>query len=206
MDIPGGPQSMGLQRVRHDEDADVQTGWHHQITVNRKTGIYSKSLLFQVYTVDSGFCRSEKITTYCYSSTSVKAPEKLAFKSSLPRTSLVAQTVKHLPTMQETWVQFLGQEDLPQKEMATHSSILAWRIPWREKPGRLQSYLEKPMDGGTRQATVHGVTESDTTERLHFSFCHLKTLSDGVWFCTLEEKTRRKYSYKKQWYRRDHNA
>ena len=46
MDIPGGPQSMGLQRVRHDEDAEVQTGWHHQITVNRKTGIYSKSLLF----------------------------------------------------------------------------------------------------------------------------------------------------------------
>ena len=54
-------------------------------------------------------------------------------------TSLVAQTVKHLPTMQETWVQSLGQEDLLEKEMATHSSILAWKIPWTEKPGRLQS-------------------------------------------------------------------
>ena len=54
-------------------------------------------------------------------------------------TSLVAQTVKHLPTMQETRVQSLGQEDLLEKEMVTHSSILAWKIPWTEKPGGLQS-------------------------------------------------------------------
>ena len=47
--------------------------------------------------------------------------------------------VKHLPTMQETWVQSLGQEDLLEKEMATHSRILAWEIPWMEEPGRLQS-------------------------------------------------------------------
>ena len=53
-------------------------------------------------------------------------------------TSLVAQTVKCLPTMQETWVQSLGWEDLLEKEMATHSSILAWKIPWTEEPGRLQ--------------------------------------------------------------------
>ena len=52
--------------------------------------------------------------------------------------SLVAQTVKRLPTMQETRVQSLGQEDLLEKEMATHSSILAWKIPWMEEPGRLQ--------------------------------------------------------------------
>ena len=52
---------------------------------------------------------------------------------------LVAQMVKHLPTMQETQVQFLGQEDLLEKEMATHSSILASKIPWTEEPGRLQS-------------------------------------------------------------------
>ena len=54
-------------------------------------------------------------------------------------TSLVAQTVKHLPTMWETQVQTLGQDDLREKEMATHSSVLAWKIPWTEKPGRLQS-------------------------------------------------------------------
>ena len=58
----------------------------------------------------------------------------------------MAQTVKRLPTMQETWVQSLGQEDPLEKEMATHSSILAWKIPWIEEPGRLQS--------------VHGVAKS----------------------------------------------
>ena len=51
--------------------------------------------------------------------------------------SLVAQMVKRLPTMWETWVQSLGQEDLLEKEMATHSSILAWKIPWTEQSGRL---------------------------------------------------------------------
>ena len=54
-------------------------------------------------------------------------------------TSLVAQTVKCLPTMQETRVQSMGREDLLEKEMATHSSILAWKTPWMEEPGRLQS-------------------------------------------------------------------
>ena len=51
------------------------------------------------------------------------------------RTSLVAQTVKRLPTMRETWVQSLGWEDFLEKEMATHSNILAWKIPWTEEPG-----------------------------------------------------------------------
>ena len=60
---------------------------------------------------------------------------------------LVAQMVKRLPTMWETWVQTLGWEDPLEKEMATHSSILAWKIPWTEEPGGL---------------TVHGVTESQT--------------------------------------------
>ena len=54
-------------------------------------------------------------------------------------TSLVAQTVKRLPTMQEIRVQSLGREDLLEKEMATHSSILAWKISWTEEPGRLHS-------------------------------------------------------------------
>ena len=53
--------------------------------------------------------------------------------------SLVAQMVKHLPAMLETQVQSLGQEDPLEKEMPTHSSTLAWKIPWREEPGRLQS-------------------------------------------------------------------
>ena len=52
---------------------------------------------------------------------------------------LIAQPVKNLPAVQETWVQSLGQEDPLEKEMATHSSILAWKIPWMEEPGGLQS-------------------------------------------------------------------
>ena len=47
--------------------------------------------------------------------------------------------VKHLSTMRETWVQSLGREDALEKEMATHSSTTAWKIPWTEEPGRLQS-------------------------------------------------------------------
>ena len=54
-------------------------------------------------------------------------------------TSLVAQTVKHLPTVRETWVRSLGQEEPLEKEMATHFSTLAWKIPWTEEPGGLQS-------------------------------------------------------------------
>ena len=64
--------------------------------------------------------------------------------------SLVAQSVESLSAMQETRVQFLGQEDPLEKEMATHSGILAWRIPWTEEPNRLQSM---------------GLQESDMTEQ-----------------------------------------
>ena len=53
--------------------------------------------------------------------------------------SLITQLVKNLPTMQETWVRFLGQEDPLEKEMATHFSILAWEIPWTDEPDGLQS-------------------------------------------------------------------
>ena len=53
--------------------------------------------------------------------------------------TLVAQMVKRLPTTRETWVPSLGQEDPLEKEMATHSRVLAWRIPWMEEPGGLQS-------------------------------------------------------------------
>ena len=57
----------------------------------------------------------------------------------IPGASLVAQRIKRLPAMQETQVRSLGWEDPLEKEMATHSSTLAWRIPWTEEPGRLQS-------------------------------------------------------------------
>ena len=61
--------------------------------------------------------------------------------------SQVAQMVKHLPTMWETRIQSLGREDLLEKEMATHSSILAWEIPWMEEPGGLQSMGSQRVGG-----------------------------------------------------------
>ena len=67
------------------------------------------------------------------------------------------QRLKRLPAMWETWVQSLGWEDPLEKEIATHSSILAWRIPWMEELGGLHSMGRK---------------ESDSTERLHFHFLY----------------------------------
>ena len=64
----------------------------------------------------------------------------------MSRASLVAQTVKNVPAMQETMVQSLGREDPLENGMATHSSILAWEIPWREEPGGLQSMGSKESD------------------------------------------------------------
>ena len=69
--------------------------------------------------------------------------------------------VKNLPAMQETWVQFLSQENPLQKGMATHSSILAWRIPWTKEHGRLQ---------------IHELAELDSTEQLPLSL----TESEGL--------------------------
>ena len=62
------------------------------------------------------------------------------------RASLVAQKLKHLPAMWETWVRSLGQEDLLEKKMATHSSVLAQRIPWMEELCGLQSTGRKESD------------------------------------------------------------
>ena len=59
---------------------------------------------------------------------------------------LVAQMVKNLPAIQETWVQSLIWEDPPEKRMSTHSSILAWRIPWTEEPGRLRKWDQRELD------------------------------------------------------------
>ena len=68
-----------------------------------------------------------------------RLPGKVSVTSDMQRISLVAQTVKHLLTMWETRVQSLGREDPLEKEMATNSSTLAWKIPWTEEPSRLQS-------------------------------------------------------------------
>ena len=72
--------------------------------------------------------------------------------------SLVTQVVKNPPAMQETWVWSLGWEDLLEEGMATHSSILAWRIPWTEEPGRLESMGLQTVrhDWATKHSTAHG--------------------------------------------------
>ena len=77
--------------------------------------------------------------------------------------SLITQLVKNLPAMQAIWVRFLGQEDPLEKEMATHSNILAWKIPGMEEPGR---------------ATVHGVARS-RTRLSDFTFLSL------YFYCTI---------------------
>ena len=78
--------------------------------------------------------------------------------------------VKCLPAMWETWVRSLGQEDPLVKEMATHSSILAWKIPWMVKPGRLQSMGSQRVGHDLNNFTiVHGISELDMTERLSLS-------------------------------------
>ena len=66
----------------------------------------------------------------------------------------MAQTVKNLPAMQETWVHSLGWEDLLEKGTATHSSILAWKIPWTEEPGRFWGRTE--LDTIEHACTVQG--------------------------------------------------
>ena len=69
-----------------------------------------------------------------------KPPEaRVKVLEKLSKTSLVVQMVQNLPAMRETWVPSLGREDPLEKTVATHSSILAWRVPRTEKPGRLQS-------------------------------------------------------------------
>ena len=89
-----------------------------------------------------------------YNNSSNFLTKKYLFKLYLPpqtlsfmKASLLAWVVKHLPVIQKTWARYLGQEDPLKKEMATYSSILAWRIPWTEEPG---------------QAVVHGTAKSWT--------------------------------------------
>ena len=113
---PGEPQHVGLRRAGHDWAANPS------LQIERGTQTESKGL--------------GNLWIFCFPS---------AYKSCIYtlqqsiRTSQVAQMVKSLPTIWETWVRSLGWEDPLEKEMATHSSILAWKTSWTEKPGRLHS-------------------------------------------------------------------
>ena len=97
------------------------------------------------------------------------------------RASLIAQSVKYLPAIQETWVRFLGREDPLEKEMATHASTLAWSIPWTKEPGRLQST---------------GSQESATTQRLNYYYMVMSRhhcLSSDRFLAMRQEKEKRQF-------------
>ena len=102
-------------------------------------------------------------------------------------TSLVAQTVKNLLAMHETWVWFLGQEDPLEKQIATHSSILAWRISWAKEPCRLQSM-------GLQRVGHDWVNNTFTFHQIYFefteitmSFFFLKSLNIVIQWITLNK-------------------
>ena len=88
----------------------------------------------------------------CFFCNPVDVGNMISGSSAFSGASQVAQRVKHLPAMQETWVRSLGWEGPLEKEMVTHLSVLTWRIPWTEEPGGLQPSMSRK--------------ESDTTERL----------------------------------------
>ena len=98
-------------------------------------------------------------------------------------TSLVAQTVKCLPIMWETWVWSLGQEDPLEKEMATHSSTLAWKIPWTEEPGGLQSMGSQRVghDWETKLSNFHTYTACTLENTQKFLFWWMNVWIDGGW-------------------------
>ena len=101
--------------------------------------------------------------------------------------SLVAQMVKNLPAMQETWFWSLGWEDSLEKGMSTHSSILVWRIPWTEEPGRLQSMgLQRVVHDWTINTLTHRHTDTHTHRVSLWGLCFIRK-SAGNPFPTANE-------------------
>ena len=110
--------------------------WQHELAIYRPiTPPFSISISPQPHPTHLGHHRTLSWAPCSYS----RFPLAICFIHGSVYASPVAQRLKRLPAMQEIWVRSLGWEDLLEKEMATHSSILAWRIPWTEEPGGLQS-------------------------------------------------------------------
>ena len=131
----------------HDSNTTTTTtASRHHFSVPLSTASY---LSFYRYKENAGSC-SECISVLWKQNQSIS--DNYILKN---YASLVAQSIKNLPAGQETRVRSLGQEDPLEKEMATYSSILAWKIPWTEEPGRHSPW---------------GCKESETTEQLHFHF------------------------------------
>ena len=112
----------------------------------------------------------------------IRNPPAVRFKGGL-WAFLVAQTVKNLPPMLEIWVRFLGQEDPLEKGMATYSSILAWKIPWTEKPATAKSLqscptLCDPIDDSPPGSPVRGILQARTLKWVAISF-------SSAWWATV---------------------
>ena len=116
---PGKLQSMGSQRVRHDWMTNTFTSLSRCIWL-----LFCKKYYLMFI---------PKMASLCFINTKMNPTALLLWAS------VVVQMVKNLPAMQEMWVWSLGGEDPLEREIATHSSILAWEIPWTEEPGGLQS-------------------------------------------------------------------
>ena len=120
------------------------------VSLTLKTVLVSKKALYSIYWITQClFKRYVDLIMHSCLAVVVLGWRSMIFKNTvlffffyflnLIWASLLAQLVKNLPAMQETWIRSLGWEDPLEKEMATHSSILAWKISWREEPGELQS-------------------------------------------------------------------
>ena len=118
------------------------------------------SIYIKIYAYQFTLDLSQKAEKQC-----IPINSGLVWGSGLVWASLVAQRLKHLPPMWETWVRSLGREDPLEKEMTTHSSILAWSIPWTEEPGRLQSMGSQRV--GHDWATSPHLTSWGSKEAIH---------------------------------------
>ena len=154
---PSGLPSMGSHRVRHDW-SDLAAA---VCVLEKAVAPHSSTLAWRIpWTEEPG--RLQSMGSHrvghdwatCSSSSSVCVLRHVRlFCHAMDCSPLVAQTVKSLPAIWETWIRFLSWEDPLEKEMATHSSNFAWKIPWMEEPGRYSPW---------------GLKESDTNERLYF--------------------------------------
>ena len=132
MEEPGRLQSMGSRRVGHNSATSPFTFHFHAL--EKEMAAHSSVLAWRIPgTVEPGGLPSMGSHRVGHDWSDLAAAAKMIMAS------LVAQRLKCLPLMRETQVRSLGREDPLEKEVATHSCIISWRIPWMEEPGRLQS-------------------------------------------------------------------
>ena len=149
----------------HQRTEVFTTPWRHYVSQSRDFALLSSRVRLEAE------APAQPVST-CQGSTHLSSPW----------TSPVVQTVKRLPTMQRTWVQSLGQEGLLEKEVATLSSILAWKIPWMEEPGRLQSTELKRVRHDWATLLFKPYLECPFHEVFHYAIC---LLSPSALFCLL---------------------